>query len=155
MSGEAGAGVGQAGRSAVCSPSELLKTFLDSYMNPSTVPGGAVVGGATDEAQQRGCVSLMDAGDTRQELYAPLLWKRVQIRCMARTLAEADVIGNHVYDLLSDQQNLELADDQGRLWFVHGIYVSTGTSHHVDSNETQESLLFANVTVGRDQIPQA
>jgi hypothetical protein len=154
MSGEQGAGEGRVGRSAVVSPAELLMIFLNEMMDVEIVPGGAVVGGATDPQQQAGCVSIMDAGDTKRELYAPLLWKRCQLRCMAPTLAKADAIGMHVEDLLNDQQNLEIDDALGRKWFVHGIYVATGTSHHVDSNETQENLLFANVTVGRDQIPQ-
>lgn len=152
MSGEPGFGGPISPRSSVVSPSELLMSFLNDTMSADVIPGGAVVGGATDKAQQEGCVSIMDAGNQKNELYAPLLWKRCQVRCMAGSLAEVDDIGNHVFDLLNDQQNLEIEDARGKLWFVHGIYCATGPSHHIDSPETWESLLFVNVTVGRDPI---
>lgn len=137
-------------RDNVCSPAELLKDFLDDNVDATLVPNGAVVGGADDEEQQGGVIALMDAGDTKRELYAPLLWKRVQVRCMGPTLDAADQIGNHAFDLLHNQRWLVLSDYLGRQFFVHGIYCSAGPSHHIDSTETWESLLFANVTVGRD-----
>lgn len=141
-------------RNAIVSPAELLMIFINQYANPEIIPGGAVVGGATDDQQQAGCVSIMDAGNTKDEMYAPLLWKRCQIRCMGSSLDVVDNIGNHIFDLIDDQQNLEIEDQRGKKWFVLGIYCATGTSHHFDSSETFESLLFANITVARDPIPR-
>jgi hypothetical protein len=126
--------------------------FLNENMDRDLVPMGAVVGGANDEQQQGGCVALMDAGDSKQELYAPLLWKRIQVRAMGPSLAEADDIGNHLFDLLNGQQWLEMTDSRGWVWFCHQIYVAAGTSHHIDSSETWESLLFVNVTLSRDPV---
>jgi len=139
-------------RSAIVSPAELLMGFINQNCSVEVVPEGAVVGGASDTQQQAGVVSLMDAGDTKREKDVPLLWKRVQVRCMGPTLATADDIGNHMDDLLDKQKWLVLEDSREYLWFVHGIYITMGTSHHIDSSETWESLLFANVTVGRDPV---
>lgn len=139
-------------RAAVVSVSELLKGFIDDNADASIVPAGAVVGGADDTQQQEGVVAIMEAGNSKTELYAPLLWRRCQIRCMGPSLETASAIGDHIFDLLNDQQSLELTDSEGRVWFVHLIYCATGPSQHIDSSETWESLLFANVTVGRDPI---
>lgn len=138
---------------SLVSPSELLMIFLNEEMDRAIVPAGAVVGGADDEQQQAGCVALMDAGNAKNELYTPLFWKRVQVRCMHNQLSAVDTIGNHVNDLLHEQQYLVMTDASGKQWFVHSIFVSTGPSHHIDSSETYESLLFATICVGRDPIP--
>lgn len=145
----------KAARNKIVSPAELLKVFLDDGLDTSAeyAAAGAIVGGASDEEQDAGVVSLMDAGDQKLEQYAPLLWKRVQVRCLAPTLDQVDRIGNHVYDLLSDQKWLVLTDSTGTKWFVHGIYVNVGSSHHIDSSATWESLLFCVVCVGRDPVP--
>lgn len=140
--------------STVVSPAELLKIFIDTYADQDVLPAGAVVGGADDNEQQAGVVAIMDAGNTKNELYAPLLWKRCQLRCMAGSLYDVDKIGNYVFQLLNDQQNLVMQDSQDVKWFVHGIYCTTGPSHHIDSSETWESLLFANITVGSNPIPE-
>jgi hypothetical protein len=139
-------------RSAIVSPSELLKRFIDDHADPGILPAGAVVGGADDDEQNQGVVAIMDAGNTRDELYAPLLWKRCQLRCMAPSLEHADRIGNHLFDLCNDQRNLVLEDSFKRLWFVYGIYCTTGPSHHIDSTEVWEDLLMANITVSRDPV---
>lgn len=139
-------------RSSIVSPAELLMSFIDEQADRSIVPAGAVVGGADANQQEAGVVALMDAGDAKLELYAPLLWKRVQVRCMGPSLDRIDTMGNHVFDLLNDQKWLELSDSAGKVWFVHGIYCSVGPSHHIDSQATFESLLFATVCVGRDPV---
>lgn len=136
----------------VVSPAELLMGFINTHADPSVVPAGAVVGGADDLQQQQGVVALMDAGDAGSELYAPLIKKRVQVRCVGPTLAEADAIGNYIYRLLHEQRWLVLEDSAARLWFCHTIYCTVGPSHHIDSQETHESLLFAAVTLGDEPV---
>lgn len=138
--------------STLVSPSELLKSFIDTHCDRAIVPSGAVVGGADDNEQEAGVISIMDAGNTKQELYAPLLHKRCQLRCLAPTLYHADRIGSHAFALLNDQKWLELKDNAGVTWFVHTIYCSTGPSHHLDSKETNEALFFANITVGSEPV---
>lgn len=139
-------------RSVRVSPSELLMKFINDNADGDVLPAGSVVGPADDDMQQQGVISLMDAGDTKREDYAPLLWKRVQVRCMGPSLEKCDDIGQWAFELLNDQRWLELADERGRVWFVHLITVTVGPSHHFDSTETWESLMFANVTVGRDPV---
>lgn len=141
--------------SSVVSPSELLKDFIEQYADKEVIPGGVVVGGADDEQQQKGCVALMDAGNTENETGdAPLLWKRCQVRGVAGSLAQADEIGNYMFELLKNQKWLELEDSNGTKWFVHLITMTAGPSHHLDSEETFESLSFANITVGSEPIPK-
>lgn len=134
------------------SPAELLKAFIDEHADASIVPAGAVVGGADDDEQQSGVASLMDAGSQDAELYAPLLKKRVQVRCLGPTLDVADQMANYLFELLHNQRWLILEDSQSRLWYVHTIYCSVSPSHHVDTTETRESLFFAVVTVGSDPV---
>lgn len=135
------------------SPAELLKVYIDDRADTSVVPAGAVVGGADDNEQQQGVISIMDGGSSKQELYAPLLNERLQLRCLAPTLYEADRIGNHAYALLDDVKWVELRDSAGFTWFVHTIYCATRPSHHLDSKETFESLFYVNITVGTEPIP--
>ena len=136
----------------VVSPAELLMGFINDNADAVVVPAGAVVGGADDDQQQEGVVALMDAGDASPELYAPILHKRVQVRCVGPTLAAADVIGNYVFKLLNGQRWLILEDSQERLWLCHTIYCTTGTSHHLDSDETFESLLFCAIVLGDEPV---
>jgi hypothetical protein len=138
--------------SSLVSPAELAMIFLNKSIDRDICPAGAVVGGADDEQQQQGVVALMDAGDAKTELYVPLLWKRIQIRCMGPGLDVVDRIGNHVDALLHGKYRLRLADGAGREWLVHSIFVATGPSHHIDSTETYESLLFATICVGREPV---
>jgi hypothetical protein len=138
--------------SSLISPAELVMIWLNENMDRDIVPAGAVVGGADDEQQQFGCVALMDAGDAKQELYVPLLWKRIQIRCMGPGLAEVDRIGNHVDALLHGRERMVCADAAGREWLVHSIFVASGPSHHIDSTETWESLLIGTICVGREPV---
>lgn len=137
------------------SPALMMKRLLDDELDAGVIPGGVFVGGADDDAQQAGCVALMDAGSVRTD-DAPLLWKRIQIRCMGRSLLQVDGIGNHVYSILKrvSQETLtrQYEDEDGYLWLVHGAYPSTEPSHHIDSSETWESLLFGVVKVGEDPI---
>jgi hypothetical protein len=134
------------------SPAELLCGFINDNASAAVVPGGAVVGGADDTQQQEGVVALMDAGDAEAELYAPIVKKRVQVRCVGPTLAEADAIGSYIFELLNNQRWLVLEDSEERLWYCHTIYCSIGASHHIDSAETKESLLFVVITLGREPV---
>jgi hypothetical protein len=136
----------------IVSPAVLLKRFIDDNASSTVVPAGAVVGGADDTEQQEGVVALMDAGDAEPELYAPIVKKRVQVRCVAGTLFEADSIANYIYELLNGQRWLILEDHEERLWYCYTIYCSIGPSHHIDSSETKESLLFAIITLSREPV---
>lgn len=134
-------------------PTELVKLFIEDNTDEATVPGGVYVGAAPDDAQQKGCVSLADAGSSKpEEESARLLWKRVQVRAMGATLWEAEAVGKHVFDLLSRQRWLTITDSNGRTWMVHAIYITASPSQHMDSAETQEVLGFINITIGADPI---
>lgn len=130
---------------------ELMKVWIDQEVDRDLVPAGAVVGGADDPEQQQGVVSLMDAGYLRPD-YTPITWKRIQVRCMGATLYQVDKIGRHVEELLDVEERQVLPDSDGTLWLVHGIFVQVGPSHHFDSKETLESLMFAGIGVGREPV---
>jgi hypothetical protein len=140
-------------RAEIVDAAQLLKDFIDTQANRTLIPAGAVVGGADDKQQQAGVAVLMDAGTVKRELYAPLLWKRVQIRCLGKDLLHATQIGNYLFDFLDDQKWLELSDFWGQKWFVHMIYTDVAPSQHQDTSETKEDLMFVVMCIGRDPIP--
>lgn len=130
------------------SPSELLKVVLEDESNPQILPY-VVVGGADDTQQNAGVVSIMDAGTAKPELYVPLLWVRAQLRCIGPNLAAVDAIGRHIYDVLHNHgRKVVEQPSTGNTYLIHGIYIGTGPSHHFDSAETYEDLLFATVCIG-------
>lgn len=136
----------------IVSPAELLMRFINENASKNIVPEGAVVGGADSNQEQKGVAALMDAGDVEAELYAPILHKRVQVRAVGPTLSQADAMGNYLFQLLNNQRWLELDDAEGNVWMCHSIYCTVGTSHHIDSPETHESLFFCSITIGSEPV---
>lgn len=125
----------------VPSPSECLKVILEDVVD-FTVK----VGPLTDEEQQTGGLSIMDAGMPVVDLYAPLLWTRAQMRCVGGTLARSDVMGRTVQNVLNGLGNrTKVTTADGATWLVHQVNMDGGPSMHFDSTETWEDLLFASV----------
>lgn len=139
--------------SSPLSPSELLREYIiDNWADPkgSTV----VVGGATDEQQECGVIALADAGFAKAEKYAPLVWPRVQMRCVARTLERAEFIARQMYDLLHPVDNVQVIQPSSSdTWVIKQITVGAGPSMHFDSKETWEVLLFAEMVIATNPVP--
>jgi len=135
------------------SPAELLMVIVNNEVDRTLIPAGAVVGQATDAQQQAGVVAIVASGDGRPEMYAPILWPRLQMRCVAPTLSHTDRMGRHLYELLHDHPRTEVRDSEGNEWLVNGVYISTAPSDHWDSAETWENLLFATMCVATQPIP--
>lgn len=130
------------------SPAELFADVLSRFTSRDIVPH-IVVGGLSQTQQNEGGVAIMDAGAGKTELYSPLLRPRMQLRCIAPTLAEVDVITRHVglsLDAMPARVTAHQAstDEDYLLYFVN---VSGGPSSHWDTEETWEGLLFADTMI--------
>jgi hypothetical protein len=120
---------------------------------PDIAPGGVVVGPATDAQQQAGVVSLMGAGLPVVERYLPLQWLRVQVRCLAPTLEEADKISFLVNKELHARTRVVARQrSTDHRFLVHLMNITAGPSMHYDSPETWETLLFGEVLIGTQPI---
>ncbi len=130
----------------VPSPSECLKAILDNAMDFPVK-----VGPLSDDEQQAGAISIMDAGMPVVDLYAPIIWTRAQMRCVGGSLAASDTMGRtiqQVLNALGNRTSVTTAD--GATWLVHQINLDSGPSMHFDSSETWETLLFASVLMSTE-----
>ncbi len=130
---------------------ELMKVDLAALLAAAsvTVPGGVVVGPLTDAEQQAGAISVVEAGASQPEMYAPIIHARIQVRCVAPRLVDAQSLGRSVY-LAWHQTNRRLATitANGNTYLIHGSTCVAGPSQHYDTQETWEYLLFFSVMVG-------
>jgi hypothetical protein len=134
------------------SPVALLKAMLESSIG-ADAPGGVVIGPATDAKQQLGVIQLMAAGLPKEEQYAPLLWQRVQVRCVGPTLLVAEVIAGLILLRLNNTSRATVPQaSTNKTWLVHSLRVIGGPSMHFDTPETWETLLFAELMVGTQPV---
>jgi hypothetical protein len=135
------------------SPAELLRSRLAADVDPAIVPGGVVVGPTTDEQQQQGCVSIMDAGLAKQERYLPLVRVRTQVRVMGPSLSEVDRIARHVYGLLNGVgRHIIEQVSTGEQYLIHLTNVSAGPSAYFNSTEAWEEVLFTESLISTDPV---
>lgn len=133
---------------------ELVKKYVSDNLHEDLCPGGIVVGPASDAAQQAGCVSITEAGNTERELYLPIINGRVQLRGIHPHLEHAERIGRALYALLNNVDRVAvLQPSTSENFLVHSMSVSAGPSNHFDSGETWESLIFISIKVGTQPIP--
>lgn len=138
------------------SPAEIVQYILTTYGEADFAPGGIIVGPATDVQQQAGVVSLTQAGLPVVERYVPsLLWMRCQVRCLAPTLDLADRLGRAVQRVLDTLPNRVLGYQAStdEWYLLHLSQTTAGPSHHYDSPETWESLLFAELMLSATPVP--
>lgn len=135
------------------SPAELVMNLLETELDAQYAPGGIIVGPLNDAQQQAGAIQLVDAGMPRQEMYAPVVWDKVQIRCIAHSLAQADTMARAVFAVLN-QHGRAIAEmvSTGDRYLIHTINIIAGPSMHYDTPETHETLLFAEVMIGLDPV---
>ena len=127
---------------------DLVTSRTDREIAPHVV-----VGKASHEQQQAGVVTLVDAGQGREELYLPLIRPRFQIRCLAPTTAEADEIAQHVYERIHQLSRVVATQESTQMqYLVHWVNVTGGPSQHFDTSETNEGLLFADTMIGTDPV---
>jgi hypothetical protein len=79
----------------------MMKWVTEQYTSRDICPH-VVVGGLSQDEQAAGGVALMDAGNGTVEKYVPLLRPRIQLRCIAPSLAQVEVITRHVGDALTN-----------------------------------------------------
>jgi len=138
---------------APISPAELVGDLITRYGTisgltlPSTeqVPA-VVIGAATDAQQQGGVVQLMAAGLPVIEKYLPLQWHRAQIRCLGPDLDTSDFLAQTVFaDINGLVRKLVYQASNDSWYLMHLCNVTAGPSMHYDTEETKESLLFAEI----------
>lgn len=136
------------------SPAELLRIILLNEVDARIVRGSppVIVGPATNEQQQAGVVSVTDSGPLRAERYIPVVYPRLQIRCMAHAIDVSDRIGYHVHDILQNRHRQVVTDSTDTQWLVHRVAVLSGPSLHFDSQATWEQLMFVEMMVGREPV---
>lgn len=136
------------------SPAEMMKWVVEEYTSRDICPH-VVVGGLSQSEQEAGGVALMDAGNGTVEKYLPLVRPRVQLRCIAPSLAQVEVITRHVGDALTNVPPriaaFQASTDEHYL--LHYVMVSGGPSMHWDTEETWEGLLFADTMFSTTPIP--
>jgi hypothetical protein len=132
------------------SAAELVLAWTEPRYSTDLVPAGLVVGPADHDEQQRGVVSIVSAGRTRPD-QTNLYWARVQLRCIAPSLDEADRIGWHMHALFYDQGRAVVTQPStGVAYLIHRSRVAAGPSHHFDTPGTWEALLFIEVGIQLD-----
>lgn len=142
---------------------ELVAADLGSRLDDeSKTPAGGINVGPLRDAQQQagadgqvlaagtiaGAVSVVEAGASNPELYAPLINGRIQIRCLAQRLADAELLGRYVYDALHQKGRRAVTQSNGETYLIHLSNIIAGPSQHYDSQETWEYLMFAQVMAG-------
>lgn len=130
------------------SPIELFKSLCEVEME-GDLNGGVFVGPAPHAAQQLGTVQLMSAGLGRKEAYLPLQWQRIQIRCVAGSMIQAETIAGLLMLRLDNRNRVTVSQvSNGHDYLIHSISIESGPSMHFDSPATWEVLLFAEIMVG-------
>lgn len=129
------------------SPAEITADILNRLCLP-VAASGAVVGPTNDAQQQSGVISCMASGLPVVELYVPMQSMRAQLRCLAGTLDEAEKISQRTMGFLQVRNRVVAYQASiGQRFLVHWVKVIAGPSMHYDSNETWETLLFAELMV--------
>lgn len=134
------------------SPAELLQNYLKDNVDPEILnPDNITVGPANADQIRDGCIELVNAGMPKEE--PPILvWIRAQIRSVGPSLYRADVLGQHVRQVLHYKNRITAHDHLGREWLIHSVKVVAGPSHHWDSAVTWETLQFAEMMVGTQAL---
>jgi len=134
-------------------PVELFMAYLDTNLAPEDAPSGTVIGPATDTQQMGGVVQLMAAGMPQLERYTPTLWQRVQIRCVAKTLEEAQHIALRVLATARGRNRVVVTQpSDGHEYLIHSMELTAGPSGHFDTPKTFEALIFAEIMVGTQPV---
>ena len=131
------------------SPVEVFADVIRSLTDRDIVKH-VVVGPANHVEQQEGVISILDAGVGRQELYLPLVYPRMQLRCIAPSMEECERIGRHVGFAFNDFPGRMIGhqDSDGNDYLVHTLTASGGPSAHRDTDNTWEYLMFAETMMG-------
>jgi len=135
---------------------ELLKKILDDDTQVrESVPGGVVVGPATETQQKKGAIILAESGVSRLERYVALLRMQMTARCIAESVDRTERISAVLYDVLHAQGRrvVEQASTE-QSFLVHNTYITGGPLLAVGEIEgTWENVVTVEVLVGTDPIP--
>lgn len=130
------------------SPVELVQALLQRDTVKSICPW-VITGPAEHVMQQQGVCSLTDAGATQTNPHMPIIWKRIQVRCIGHTVAHSEQIGQHIYSLLHTRHRELVQQPSSDQWYlVHRTRCVSEPSGHYDGVSTWESLAFYEAMVG-------
>lgn len=130
------------------SPLELAIAIVEGAVERSICPN--VCGGPAELAwQQEGVCSLTDAGASQTNPHMPVIWRRIQCRCVAHTMSHAEQIGMHIYSLLHTRHRELVQQPSTDQWYlVYRTQCVAEPSTHYDGPSTWESLAFYEFMVG-------
>lgn len=134
---------------------ELLKKLLDDDAQVRvSVPGGVVVGPATEAQQKEGAIILAESGVSRLERDVPLLRMQMTARCIAASVDRTERISAVLYDVLHAQGRQVVAQASSEQTFlVHYTFITGGPILAVGEIEgTWENVLTIEVMVGTEPI---
>jgi hypothetical protein len=95
----------------------------------------------------------MAAGLPVVEEYVPIQWARVQMRCLAGTLAQADNISQAVQrDIHAKVRKFVYMASTDSWYLLHLCKITAGPSMHFDSPETWETLVFAELMLSNERL---
>lgn len=136
------------------SPAELAMDVINRLGPPDIAPAGCIVGPASDAQQQAGVISAVAAGLPVIDLYGPIQWSRVQLRCLSSTLDDVDIIAQRVYLYLHTLRNRTIGRmaSTDRRYLIHAMNPIAGPSQHYDTPETWEALVFVEMMIGTEPI---
>lgn len=135
------------------SPAELMMHLVLDRTSRDIVPH-ATVGPMNEEQLREGGVQISTAGATRPESVG-LIYPRIQIRCIASELADAERMARYVYESLHGTHRAAVTQDSGDTWLIHGVQITGGPSDHFDTSETWEGLMFADTMIGTVPVPSS
>ncbi len=127
---------------------------MDVINRVGTFTAPAIVGPASDEQQQAGVYSVMAAGLPVPDLYSPIQWSRIQIRCLGPTLDVVDTMSQDLYIFLHTLPNRTLGHmtSTDKDYLIHVMNPSAGPSQHFTTPETWEALVFVEMMIGTQPV---
>jgi hypothetical protein len=142
---------------------ELVRALLLAYPAvQETAPGGVVVGAASLEEQQAGCISLNEEGlGERVEPGAPLIRHRMACRCLATSDFAAAAIGRAVFACLHQKgRRVVEQPTTHKSYLVHWSEVRGGPTGLAEDAEglvpgIKENKLVVEALVGTQEVVPA
>ena len=131
---------------------EIVRSLLSSVVD--VAPGGVVVGPASLDEQEAGCVALNEQGLGARTGNVPLVRHRMAARCLAPTLEQAERIASAVFDVLHQKGRRVAAQlSTGKKYLVHWTEVRGGpTALEGEERGIWEEVVMIEALVGTEEV---
>lgn len=135
------------------SPVELVYQTLKATFAEEDLPGGVFVGPAPETALEAGCLVLSDLGIPQPERYAPVVRARVQVRCEASSVDQAERIAGAVQAEVKPAQRRVVDQANGERYLVHAMTVVAGPTLTLgDAEESWAKVLQIEVLASTEEV---